>query len=101
MAFPVRPILSWPGQPGDQLAPENISLAAALLIQVYFAWRILLAVPFGRVIVAMRENERRAELLGYDVRLFKLAIFMVGGGLAGLSSLLFASSVFVRCSACR
>jgi len=94
--IPSTPILNWPGRPGDQLAPENIfSLAVALLILVYFACKILLASRFGRIIVAIRENETRAELLGYDVRLYKLAIFMVGGGLAGLSGLLFANSVFV------
>jgi branched-chain amino acid transport system permease protein len=94
--IPGTPILNWPGRPGDQLAPENIfSLTVALLILVYFACKILLATRFGRIIVAIRENETRAELLGYDVRLYKLAIFMVGGGLAGLSGLLFANSVFV------
>ena len=34
---------------------------------------------FGRVVVAIRENELRAELLGYDVRLYKLGIFTIGG----------------------
>ena len=45
--------------------------------------------------MAVRENELRAELLGYDVRLVKLAIFTVGGLLAGLAGLLFANCVFV------
>jgi branched-chain amino acid transport system permease protein len=94
--IPATPILNWPGRPGDQLAPEDIfSLTVGLLIIVYFAAKILLATRFGRIIVAIRENETRAELLGYDVRLYKLAIFMVGGGLAALSGLLFANSVFV------
>jgi branched-chain amino acid transport system permease protein len=94
--IPGTPILNWPGRPGEQLAPENIfSLSVALLVIVYFACKALLATRFGRVIVAIRENETRAELLGYDVRLYKLAVFMVGGGLAGLSGLLFANSVFV------
>ena len=94
--IPGTPILNWPGRPGDQLAPENIfSLAVGLLIIVYFASKILLATRFGRIIVAIRENETRAELLGYDVRVYKLAIFMIGGALAGLSGLLFANSVFV------
>ncbi len=94
--IPATPILNWPGRPGEQLAPENIfSLAVGLLIIVYFSCKILLATRFGRIIVAIRENETRAELLGYDVRLYKLAIFMIGGAMAGLSGLLFANSVFV------
>ncbi|HEY4892690.1 MAG TPA: ABC transporter permease, partial [Reyranella sp.] len=94
--IPATPILNWPGRPGEQLAPENIfSLSVGLLIIVYFSCKILLATRFGRIIVAIRENETRAELLGYDVRLYKLAIFMIGGAMAGLSGLLFANSVFV------
>ena len=45
--------------------------------------------------VAIRENELRAALLGYDVRLYKLGIFTIGGAMAGLAGLLFANCVFV------
>jgi branched-chain amino acid transport system permease protein len=55
----------------------------------------VLASRFGRVVVAIRENERRAELLGYDVRLYKLGLFALGGAMAGLAGMLFANCVFV------
>ena len=94
--IPQTPILNWPGRPGDQLAPEDVfALSVGLLLIVYVACKALLATRFGRILVAIRENETRAELLGYDVRRYKLAIFMIGGGLAGLSGMLFANSVFV------
>jgi branched-chain amino acid transport system permease protein len=94
--IPATPILNWPGRPGEQLAPEDIfSLTVGLLLIAYFACKALLATSFGRIIVAIRENETRAGLLGYDTRVYKLAIFVIGGGLAGLSGLLFANSVFV------
>ena len=94
--IPATPILNWPGRPGEQLAPENIfSLAVGLLILVYFGCKALLATRFGRIVVAIRENETRVALLGYDTRLYKLAIFVVGGALGGLSGLMFANSVFV------
>ncbi len=94
--IPATPILNWPGRPDDQLAPEDIfSLTVGLLLIAYFCCKALLATSFGRVIVAIRENETRAELLGYDTRVYKLAVFVIGGGLAGLSGLLFANSVFV------
>jgi branched-chain amino acid transport system permease protein len=94
--IPSTPILNWPGRPGDQLAPEDVfALSVGLLIALYFGCKLLLGTRFGRIIVAIRENETRAELLGYDVRLYKLAIFMLGGAMAGLSGLLFANSVFV------
>jgi branched-chain amino acid transport system permease protein len=43
------------------------------------------------LLAAIRENEQRAELLGYDVRWRKLAIFSLSGAVAGLAGALFAS----------
>jgi branched-chain amino acid transport system permease protein len=47
------------------------------------------------VVVSIRENERRTELLGYDVRRYKLGIFTLGGAMAGVAGVLFANCVFV------
>jgi ABC-type branched-subunit amino acid transport system permease subunit len=66
-------------------------LSMALLIATYFGLRWLLISRFGRVIVAIRENERRAEFLGYDARLYKLLIFTISGAIAGLAGCLFAN----------
>jgi branched-chain amino acid transport system permease protein len=62
-----------------------------LLIVVYALLRLILASRFGRVAVAIRENETRAMLLGYDPRLYKLAVFTIGGGIAGLAGCLFTN----------
>lgn len=43
------------------------------------------ASPFGSVLRAIRQNEARAEALGYDVRRFKVAAFALAGLLAGLA----------------
>jgi branched-chain amino acid transport system permease protein len=51
---------------------------------------VLLALPFGRVLRAVRENELRTELLGYDTRRYKLLAFALGGAIAGLAGALFA-----------
>ena len=53
--------------------------------------RWLIASPFGRVAVGIRENEQRIELMGYDARLRKTVLFAIGGGIAGLAGTLFAS----------
>lgn len=49
--------------------------------------------PFGRVLQAIRENERRAGCLGYNTRLYKFLSFVISGAFAGLagglSSLIF------------
>ncbi len=68
---------------------ENWQLSAICLILVYLGLRVLLASHFGRVVVAIRENEARASLLGYDPRFYKLAAFMIGGGIAGLAGCLY------------
>ena len=66
-------------------------LAAASLLVVYFGLKALLASRFGRIIVGIRENEPRAELLGYDPRAYKLATFTIGAAIAGYAGCLFAN----------
>jgi branched-chain amino acid transport system permease protein len=66
-------------------------LSAAVLLTTYLGLRLLLASRFGRIVVGIRENERRAELLGYDPRAYKLVTFTIGGALAGLAGCLFAN----------
>lgn len=41
--------------------------------------------PFGRVMVAMRENEERSRMLGYDPFRIKLAALVMSGVYAGLA----------------
>ncbi len=66
-------------------------LSTASLVLTYFALRALLASHFGRTIVGIRENEQRAQLLGYDPRFYKLATFAIGAALAGYAGCLFAN----------
>jgi branched-chain amino acid transport system permease protein len=94
--IPATPPLNMPGDPGTALAPEQIFvIAVGCLGGCYAACKLILRSHFGRVVVAIRENELRAALLGYDVRLYKLAIFSIGGLMAGLAGMLFANCVFV------
>ncbi len=94
--IPATPPLNWPGDPAAALTPTQIFAAAvACLAGCYVAARLVLASRFGRVVVAVRENELRAELLGYDVRLHKLGVFALGGLIAGVAGILFANCVFV------
>jgi branched-chain amino acid transport system permease protein len=43
------------------------------------------------VLVAIRENPERAEMLGYDVRKYQLGGFVIGAILAGLSGTLYTA----------
>lgn len=90
--IPNIPSINMPFNGGDTLEPEAMfMLCMGLLLVVYFGLRALLARRFGRVLVAIRENEQRVEFLGYDARLHKLLAFTIGGGIAGLAGCLFAS----------
>ncbi len=83
--------------PFDQTAvlfPQDVFyVAMGGLLICYFGAVFLMRSPFGRVCVAIRENETRAELLGYDSRLYKLGLFAVGGGIAGFAGVLMANGI--------
>ena len=64
-------------------------LCFILVLVSYFGLRILLNSSFGRVVVAIREDELRTELLGYDVRARQWLVFVLSALLAGLSGLLY------------
>ncbi len=81
--------------PGNRTAAIDLEgmfyLATGSLLAAYFGLRLLLVSRFGRIIVGIRENEQRAELLGYDSRAYKLTTFTIGGALAGFAGCLFAN----------
>jgi branched-chain amino acid transport system permease protein len=90
--IPAIPPLNWPGNTDDAITPRGMfNLAFGLLIVVYAGLRILIASRIGHVIVAIKENEQRAQLLGYDARAYKLLVFTLGGAIAGLAGCLFAN----------
>jgi ABC-type branched-subunit amino acid transport system permease subunit len=89
--IPGVPGLTLPGLNGASLSIEGVFyLTAAAMLIVYMGLRILLTTRFGRVVVGIRENERRMELLGFDTRRYKLAAFVLSGGIAALSGVLYA-----------
>jgi len=63
-----------------------------LLVATYLALRYVLNSNYGYVMVATRESQDRTEMFGYDIRLVKLQVFTVAGGLAGLGGALYAST---------
>jgi branched-chain amino acid transport system permease protein len=63
---------------------------AALAAGVYGLHRLAHS-RFGRVIQAIRENELRAEAIGFPVYRYKLACFVVAGAAGGLAGALLAS----------
>lgn len=84
--------LNVPGDPKAYLWETELYYVAfiALLI-VYVLVRWLLSSSFGRIAIGIRENEKRMELLGYDVRAHKTILFAIGGAIAGLAGCLYAN----------
>ncbi len=64
-------------------------LCLLLVLACYFGLRMLVNSNFGQVIVAIREDELRTELLGYDIRARQWVVFVLSAALAGLSGLLY------------
>jgi branched-chain amino acid transport system permease protein len=64
-------------------------LILVYLALAYVACRVLVASHFGRVLVAIRENEDRARFLGYNVQRYKMAACMVSALLTGVAGALY------------
>jgi len=58
---------------------------------VYACLHGVLRSPFGKVLVAIRENEDRAIALGFNTALYKTAAFAVSGAVACLSGALYGT----------
>jgi len=85
-------VLNVPGLPEASLfGTPMYYVAAAVLLGCYLLSRWILARSFGRVLVGIRENEARCELLGYSVPAYKTAIFTISAAMAGLAGCLFAN----------
>jgi urea transport system permease protein len=59
----------------------------------YFLCRWIIRSRAGRVLVAVRDSEKRVVFSGYTPANYKLFVFVVSAGLAGLAGLLYAPQV--------
>src|SRR5207244_7550944 len=60
-------------------------LVLAYLAVAYAICHVLVASHFGRVLVAIRENEDRARFLGYSVQRYKMGACMISALLTGVA----------------
>jgi branched-chain amino acid transport system permease protein len=58
-------------------------------IFAFYLIRCITLSPFGKVLMAIRENEQRAQAIGYNTRLYKVAVFVIGGAFMGLAGALY------------
>lgn len=52
--------------------------------------RKLVRSPFGKVLIAIRDNEQRTALIGYNTNKYKIIIYVISAGIAGLSGAMLA-----------
>src|SRR5215218_183940 len=65
-------------------------LALACLVGGFLLCSALVRSPFGAVLRGIRENEAKTTALGYNTRLYKIAVVAVAYGLGGLAGALYA-----------
>ncbi len=61
-----------------------------IFIGSFILIRRIIYSPFGRVLLAIRDNPNRAGAVGYNITLYKLVAFIISGFFTGLAGGLFA-----------
>lgn len=64
-----------------------------LLFAVLFIAHFVKKSKLGRILIAMRDQEDRVRFSGYDVASFKIFIFCLGAGFAGIGGAMFTLQV--------
>ncbi len=77
-----------PGVPIDTPLSKYY-LVLAYLAFAYVVCRAVVHSHFGKVLVAIRENEDRARFLGYNVQRYKMAVCLVSALLTGLGGAIY------------
>ena len=67
-------------------------LALAFMVVCFLALRRIVNSPFGRVLVAIRENEGRAAVLGYNVFAHKLVALSLAGVFAAWAGVMYGAA---------
>jgi branched-chain amino acid transport system permease protein len=81
-------LVLWPGMALDTPL-RNYYLIVTYLAVAWVICRVLIGSHFGKVLVAIRENEDRARFLGYNVQRYKMAACMVSALLTGLAGAIY------------
>jgi urea transport system permease protein len=78
----------------DPSTQRGLYLVTVLaLIAAYLLCRWIVASRAGKVLIAIRDSESRVTFSGYTPWMFKLFVFVVAAGLAGLAGMLYVPQV--------
>ncbi len=82
------PVPAWINPTNQRLTFYFVTLGFCVLM--YLIARRIVNSPTGRVMIAIRENEARARMIGYNTIIYKLIAIIVAGIMAALAGSLFA-----------
>ncbi|RDI47827.1 branched-chain amino acid ABC transporter permease [Falsibacillus pallidus] len=68
-------------------------ICLVVMFIVYFLLKRITQSPFGKVMVAIRENEQRVESLGFQVLYYKIIASVIAGVIASISGSLYVLSL--------
>ncbi len=87
--FITRPMLGAFGwvweMPRRDRPAQLLWINLGVLVAVYIGLALLMRTLFGRALLGIKANERRMEALGLPTYRYRLAVFVLGGALAGLA----------------
>ena len=83
---------------GAQINAPSTTLAlyiatVIVLGVVYLGCRALVNSRFGRLLIAVRDDETRVRFIGYNPSVIKTLVFMLSAGIAGLAGVLLAPQI--------
>ena len=74
---------------GESMQMTFYLITVAVLVVMYLLCRWLTSGRFGRLLVAIRDDENRVRFSGYDPTGFKVLVFAVSGAIAGIAGALY------------
>lgn len=87
----VRPPIGVPGLVVDLNQPLAFYIFVAAIFLVCFALMLrIVHSPFGKIIVATRDNGRRAASVGYNVQRAQTLMFVISGTFTGIAGTLYS-----------
>jgi len=86
-----KPVLALAGTPVLDLGQDRTMyyFTLACLVAVFGGLAVLLRSRFGRALAGIKANEQRMRATGFSTYPYKLAAFVISGGIAGLAGFLF------------
>ena len=73
----------------DRMQMTFYLITVVMLVLMYLLCRWLTSGRFGRLLVAIRDDENRVRFSGYDPTGFKVLVFAVSGAIAGIAGALY------------